>query len=224
MSELPHNAFVLGKGGTFKVPVGGFHGWMRLGDDPWQEDHCSGITAALDFACPIGSPVWKLNQPEVEPEVASTQSEVVPPREGLTPPMPVTPETHEVAGYSQLPQNGSGEAFSPSVEPSLQNPFEAIPGSYGEQEDVLEEALRITSGDRQNQYGPPDQDFTRTAAMWSALFGHKLKSPFEARDVAMAMICLKLSRETHQRKRDNAVDGAGYFRCLHLCNLSKKPE
>jgi len=88
----------------------------------------------------------------------------------------------------------------------------------GNQEDVLEEAYRITSGDRQNQYGPPEQDFTRTAAMWSALFADKLSRPFEARDVAMAMICLKLSRETHQRKRDNAVDGAGYFRCLHICN------
>jgi hypothetical protein len=266
MSELPHNAQVLGKGGTFKVPVGGFHGWMRLGDDPWQEDHCSGVTAALEFACPIGSDVWKLNQPEVESEVASTKPEE---REGEIPladlinaccrtdfendeearrairteqfqrmekllwprnpgktvsPMPITPETHKVEGYPQLPQNSSGEACASPEVPSLPNPFEALQNAPDEEEDVLEEALRITSGDRQNQYGPPDQDFTRTAAMWSALFGHKLKSPFEARDVAMAMICLKLSRETHQRKRDNAVDGAGYFRCLHLCNLSKKPE
>ena len=82
------------------------------------------------------------------------------------------------------------------------------------EEDILEEALRLTSGDRQNQYGPPDQDFARTAKMWSALKGIE----FEARDVAMFMICLKLSREVHQRKRDNAVDGAGYFRCLHICN------
>jgi len=86
------------------------------------------------------------------------------------------------------------------------------------EEDILLEALRLTSGDRQNQYGPPEQDFTRTAAMWSALFADKLSRPFEARDVAMAMICLKLSRETHRRKRDSAVDIAGYARCLHLCN------
>ena len=90
------------------------------------------------------------------------------------------------------------------------------------EEDVLLEALRLTSGDRQAQYGPPDQDFTRTAAMWSALFASKMSAPFEARDVAMAMICLKLSRETHQRKRDNSVDGAGYFRCLHLCNKANE--
>jgi len=80
-------------------------------------------------------------------------------------------------------------------------------------EDVLDEAKRITSGDRQNAYGPPTQDFARTAAMWTALKG----VDFTARDVALFMICLKLSRETHQRKRDNAVDICGYGRCLALC-------
>lgn len=81
-------------------------------------------------------------------------------------------------------------------------------------EDVLEEALRITSGDRNASYGPPDQDFQRTAAMWSAMKGVE----FEAREVAMFMILLKLSRETHQKKRDNSVDIAGYARCLDICN------
>lgn len=94
-------------------------------------------------------------------------------------------------------------------------------GTNPKGEDVLEEALRITSGDRQNQYGPPEQDFTRTADMWSALFADKMSKPFEARDVAMAMICLKLSRETHQKKRDNSTDIAGYARLMHICNESK---
>lgn len=80
-------------------------------------------------------------------------------------------------------------------------------------EDILEEALRITKGDRQAQYGPPDQDFERTAAMWTALKG----VPFTGREVAMFMICVKLSRETHQRKRDNWVDVAGYARCGSMC-------
>lgn len=86
-----------------------------------------------------------------------------------------------------------------------------------QEEDILLEALRITSGDRQHQYGPPDQDFVRIAKLWSALKGVE----FESRDVAMFMICVKLSREVHQRKRDNAVDLAGYARCLHICNQSK---
>ena len=87
-------------------------------------------------------------------------------------------------------------------------------------EDILAEASRITRGSRQSQYGPPDQDFRRTAGMWSALFGAKLKDgvTFEPRDVALAMILLKTSRETHQRKRDNWVDIAGYASCGSRCN------
>lgn len=72
---------------------------------------------------------------------------------------------------------------------------------------------RVTSGDRQAQYGPPDQDFRRIAAMWGALKG----VPFSAREVAMFMVCVKLSRETHQKKRDNWVDIAGYAKCGSLC-------
>jgi len=87
-------------------------------------------------------------------------------------------------------------------------------------DDILEEALSITRGSRNASYGPPDQDFRRTAGMWSALFAAKLREgeAFEPRDVALAMILLKTSRETHQRKRDNWVDIAGYARCGSLCN------
>jgi hypothetical protein len=89
-----------------------------------------------------------------------------------------------------------------------------------DEEDILAEASRITRGSRQAQYGPPDQDFRRTAGMWSALFLSKLRDgvTFEARDVALAMILLKTSRETHQRKRDNWVDIAGYASCGSRCN------
>lgn len=91
------------------------------------------------------------------------------------------------------------------------------------QEDILAEAYRLTSGDRNAQYGPPDQDFARTAGLWTALFAHKLKDgeKFETWEVAQAMICLKLSRLQHSRKRDNVVDGAGYFRCMDTCYKAK---
>lgn len=85
-------------------------------------------------------------------------------------------------------------------------------------QDVLEEALALTKGDRQNSYGPPDEDFARTAGMWHSLFGWDVKPV----DVAMAMICLKLSRETHQAKRDNFVDIAGYARCGHICREAEE--
>jgi hypothetical protein len=86
--------------------------------------------------------------------------------------------------------------------------------------DILEEALDITKGDRQSSYGPPDQDFARTAKMWEVLLAPCVKDgelEIEPRFVAMCMIALKLSRETHQRKRDNWVDIAGYSRCGSLC-------
>ena len=86
-------------------------------------------------------------------------------------------------------------------------------------EDVLEEALRITSGDRMAQYGPADQDFLRTAGLWNALFASKLQPDelFETWDIAQAMILLKLSRLQHSPKRDSIVDIAGYARCMGIC-------
>ena len=80
--------------------------------------------------------------------------------------------------------------------------------------DILTEALAITQGDRQAQYGPPDQDFRRTAAAWEAMFGWYVRPD----QVAAAMIILKLSRQQHQRKRDNWVDIAGYARCGNICD------
>lgn len=86
--------------------------------------------------------------------------------------------------------------------------------------DILEVAASITRGDRQAVYGPPDQDFKKTADMWTGMFQFILAdgAKFEPRHVAMAMICIKLSREFHQRKRDNWIDIAGYARCGSLCS------
>jgi hypothetical protein len=83
-------------------------------------------------------------------------------------------------------------------------------------EDILEEALRIT--------GPADQDFRRTAEMWSGLFRDMLKDgvSFEPYHIAQAMILLKMSRQLHQRKRDNWVDTAGYARCGQVCDQAEQ--
>jgi hypothetical protein len=99
-----------------------------------------------------------------------------------------------------------------------------VPETIKPPEDILEEALRITGGDRQNQYGPPDQDFRRTAEMWSGLFRDMLKEgiSFEPYHIAQAMILLKMSRQLHQRKRDNWVDTAGYARCGQVCDQAEQ--
>jgi hypothetical protein len=104
--------------------------------------------------------------------------------------------------------------------PEVAAPAPVVVDEDDEDEDILDTAARITRGDRNASYGPPDQDFRRTAGMWSALFASKLQDgeKFEPRDVALAMILLKCSRESHQRKPDNWVDIAGYARCGSMCN------
>lgn len=85
------------------------------------------------------------------------------------------------------------------------------------EEDILDEAMRLTKGDRQAQYGPPDQDFKRIAGIWNSMFGYMLKGEFQTYHVAQAMIGTKLSRLQHSRKRDSVVDIAGYARCMDIC-------
>jgi hypothetical protein len=85
----------------------------------------------------------------------------------------------------------------------------------GEEEDILDEAKRITSGEREESYGPPRQDFRRTAGLWAA---YKTGVGFTPTDVAVMMMLLKISRLSWSPgKRDNWVDAAGYARCGWLC-------
>lgn len=71
---------------------------------------------------------------------------------------------------------------------------------------VLLEAEGLVHGPRQQSYGHPYADFSRTAALWSAILGVDV----EPEQVALCMIAVKLSRECNAHKRDNLVDIAGY--------------
>lgn len=71
---------------------------------------------------------------------------------------------------------------------------------------VLQKAHDTVYGRAELEYGTPVDSNVRIATMWRALFGHH----FDAHDVALAMICVKLSREAHAHKFDNLVDIAGY--------------
>lgn len=80
-------------------------------------------------------------------------------------------------------------------------------------ESILEEAVRITGGDRQQDYGSPKPNHDLIAAGWSILLG----TTVTAADVARCMIWCKLARDMHKPKRDNAVDIAGYAFVLDNC-------
>lgn len=83
-------------------------------------------------------------------------------------------------------------------------------------ENILEEANRITSEDRERDYGHPLDNFTQTAELWNQIFKDKLAPGhrFVAEDFALAMICCKLSRHTNKPVRDNLTDIAGYARTI----------
>ena len=79
---------------------------------------------------------------------------------------------------------------------------------------VLAEAELLVNGDRNNSYGPPNQDFARTAHMWSAYLDIEVSN----HDVAAMMGMLKLSRiRWSHDKRDHWVDLAGYAACGWDC-------
>jgi len=79
-------------------------------------------------------------------------------------------------------------------------------------ESILEEAKRIVHGERGENYGHPFEDFSRTAKIWSAILDIKVTPE----QVALCMVGVKISREINRPKRDNIVDGAGYFETLDM--------
>lgn len=74
-------------------------------------------------------------------------------------------------------------------------------------ETVLQEAQRLVYGNRCDDYGHPADDYDRVARLWAVI----LEAPVSAKQAALCMVAVKIARECHRPKRDNRVDGAGYF-------------
>ena len=72
---------------------------------------------------------------------------------------------------------------------------------------VAVDAIRLVDEDRNDSYGPPEENLGRIAAMWSGYIGKELT----AQDVALMMVLVKISRSKAGYARDNAVDGVAYF-------------
>lgn len=89
---------------------------------------------------------------------------------------------------------------------------------------ILDEAKNDVCGDRDHQYGSPEDNFDQIARFWSLYLHTDLTSC----DVANMMILFKLARNiTGEPKLDNWVDIAGYAACgadcqCYLVNKLKK--
>lgn len=80
-------------------------------------------------------------------------------------------------------------------------------------EKLLDETKRIVCGERDQQYGKPEDNFEKISKLWS----YYLTYPISKGDVAMMMILLKVAREGEKHKHDNLVDIVGYAACAAEC-------
>jgi len=81
-------------------------------------------------------------------------------------------------------------------------------------ETILDDAKHAVCGDRDHQYGSPEDNFDQIARFWSIYLHTNLSSC----DVANMMILFKLARNmTGEPKLDNWVDIAGYAACGADC-------
>lgn len=75
---------------------------------------------------------------------------------------------------------------------------------------ILTEAESLVYGDRGRDYGPPWEDYARTAAIFNAWTGRDLTTE----EAIRFMVCVKLSRmQASPELRDHPVDAAGYLDC-----------
>lgn len=77
-------------------------------------------------------------------------------------------------------------------------------------QETLEAAIKCVCGERQDQYGRPEDNFKTIAKLWSAYLGYTVSDI----DVAMMMSLLKIARiRTGTATDDSFVDLAGYAAC-----------
>ena len=86
-------------------------------------------------------------------------------------------------------------------------------------DNILIEALGLTTGDRHHSYGPPTKNFSVTAALWGEYLEAKQHPfPITTVDVSVLMQLLKIARLAESPlKRDHMVDIAGYAACGAQC-------
>ena len=76
--------------------------------------------------------------------------------------------------------------------------------------ECLEQASKITQGERQENYGTPEDNFKRIADLWSVY----LEQDIKPHDVAAMMSLMKIARLMNQpNHQDSWVDLAGYAAC-----------
>ena len=87
--------------------------------------------------------------------------------------------------------------------------------------EVLANANKCVNGDREQDYGSPEDNFRTIAAFWNAYIASKLGAvkgvapvALDSKDVAAMLSLLKIARiSSGHAKADNWIDLAGYAAC-----------
>ena len=83
--------------------------------------------------------------------------------------------------------------------------------------ELLENSIKCVCGERDEQYGSPENNFSVIANLWTIYFraAHiSFNSVFKPEDVGMMLALLKIARiATGKPKADNYIDLAGYAAC-----------
>jgi len=90
---------------------------------------------------------------------------------------------------------------------------ENIDRQYKRGEKLFNEASKKINGERQTQYGSPENSFSFIAVRWNQYIRGRFNIEIELKDVDIAfmMADFKMARECYQGKRDNTIDAVGYL-------------
>jgi hypothetical protein len=123
----------------------------------------------------------------------------------------------ETSAPSFTSNSGGAETASPSSYPSTQAP----PATTSvERVAILQDAARLTSGDRDKEYGPPIYNMTCAGELKVVFRRWLVRSITPAEQEAIDMVLTKLSRlSCGKPKRDTYVDAAAYCAIAGECAL-----
>lgn len=77
--------------------------------------------------------------------------------------------------------------------------------------EILQKAEQCVCGQREQDYGCPEDNFYRISKLWNAYLGDNVT---DAKDVAIMMALLKIARiKTGTGTSDSYIDLAGYAAC-----------
>lgn len=86
--------------------------------------------------------------------------------------------------------------------------------------EILEQAIKCVCGDREQDYGTPENNFQTISELWTDYINGKYRKiiVFKPKDVAIMMALLKIARiASGTDKEDSFVDACGYMACAGEC-------